>query len=182
MPVYYTTADGLRFSAGDNTLLILGYMLARNLITDRTQADVDRWRELRDKIPNLTADERTEWFGTMKGRYSFEDMNRVEGAVEYLYSEFLARGYSIEVLETKIDWDVWSVPTKTDMARYLGNISKLRAVLPLHDSTPEVPSVNDKLDWRKANDIEQILMDIEDMMLKTDHSWIYAGEIYSGEV
>ena len=182
MPVLYTTADGLQFAASDETLLVLGYTLALELITDRTQADVDRWRELRDKLPDLTAAERAEWFGTMKGRYTHDDMNRVEGAVEYLCDEFLDRGYITEALDVKIDWNLWSVPTRTDMGRYLGNIAKLRGVLRLHDSTPAVPSVNDKLDWRKANDIEQILVDIEDMMLKIDQSWHYAGELYSGEV
>ena len=57
-------------------------------------------------------------------------------------------------------------------------------------TTPEVPprilataiNSNDGLTYTWANDIEQILMDIDVLLTNIAAGWLYSGEIYSGEV
>lgn len=61
----YTTGDGKPYTAEDGTLLVVG--VALDLITDRTAADVSRWRSLRDKgyinmtAAGATSDDGTYW-------------------------------------------------------------------------------------------------------------------------
>ena len=67
-----------------------------NLITDRTQADVDRYTELKDKsLRGMTDDEKAEWQTQLKGAYNFTDMNRVEAAVEDLANRLTEAGYIV---------------------------------------------------------------------------------------
>lgn len=156
---------------------------SQGLITDRTAADVTRWRELHDKgWEAMSAAERTEWSGEMRGRYSYTDMNRVESAVYALSQRFYEKGYLDAPLSVKTDWDVWDVPTVADMRRYLNNISVLRGLVTVYPTTPEVPSLQQQFDYERANDIEQILIDVDQMITAIPQSWIYAGEIKSGEV
>ena len=60
-----------------------------NLVSDRTQADVDRVFTLKNKIlteglSSLSAEEKTEYMAGMKGAYNYGDMNRVGQAVAYI--------------------------------------------------------------------------------------------------
>lgn len=153
------------------------------MITDRTEHDVARWRELHDKgWSAMTADERIEWMGEMKGRYSFADMNRVESAVAALSARFVKEGYLTSPLSVKTDWNHRSIPTRADMARYLGNIALLRGLLPGYPTTPDAPTIDQRMNYKRANDIEKILLDLDDILTKIPNSRFYAGEIYSGEV
>ena len=55
------------------------------LVTDRTQADVERVRELAAKgFAAMTAAEQAEWLTGMKGAYNAADLNRVGIALNYL--------------------------------------------------------------------------------------------------
>lgn len=55
------------------------------LVTDRTQADVERVRELAAKgFSAMTSDEQAEWLAGMKGAYNASDLNRVGTALNYL--------------------------------------------------------------------------------------------------
>jgi len=153
------------------------------MITDRTIQDVARWKELHDKgWAGMTAAEQAEWNGEMKGRYSFTDMNRVESAVEALSARFVEKGYLDAPLTVKTDWHSFSVPTRTDMTRYLGNIATLRSLVTVYPDTPLAPTVNQKFNFERANDIEKILLDVDAILTAIPQSWFYAGEIMSGEV
>ena len=48
--------------------------------------------------------------------------------------------------------------------------------------TPPVPESIEGLTWQKANDIEQILFDINALLNNMENSFVYSGEVYSGEV
>lgn len=65
------------------------------LITDRTQADVNRVLTLSAKgWAAMTAAEREEFAAGMKGAYNATDLNRVNAAMEYLESRLVAMGYT----------------------------------------------------------------------------------------
>ena len=152
-----------------------------HLITDRTAADVARWKELRDKgFDAMTADERAEWLGDMKGAYSFTDMNRVEGAVAYIAQKLTALGYPFSPT-VKINWSMEDIPTKADMTRYFGNVASLRTQLPVYTGISTAPSASDSMDYSKANDLEKVLLEINYRVDMIPESWIYSAEIFSGE-
>ena len=158
------------------------YFGALNLITDRTQRDVERWRLLHSKgYDALTDAEKAEWQTAMKGAYNYVDMNRVESAVAFVANRLSELGYFISP-EIKATWNVTDHPTKADMDRYLGNIALLRAVLPLYQTTPKAPTTSKKMDYLVANDIEKILSDLDRQIAAINQSWYYAGDVFTGEI
>lgn len=126
------------------------------LITDRTQAHVNRLKSLAKKgWDNMTASERSEWLGevgdTWKGAYNCSDLNRVEAAVQELSDMFQLE------LTTKTDWNVWDVPDSLDMSRYLGNVQTLRGYYQGTADVPTAPTSMHGFSYVEANNIEKIL-------------------------
>lgn len=110
------------------------------LITDRTADDV-----------RLETD---------KGHYNASDLNRVGLAMEYLSKRFASYGYTAPV-SPKTDWVIEDIPTIEQMANYLKDLATLRGVYSVLQTTPSVPPDMKYLTYGEANDIEQILSDIE---------------------
>ena len=151
-------------------------------ITDRSQKDVERWKELHQKgFEQMSPEEQTEWLAPMKGCYGHTDMNRVESAVEALSARLSELGYLYHPT-VKTNWARYSIPTKQEVERYFGNVAKLRELLSVYPDTPEAPTIGDKLNWSRANDIEKILSDIEKLADTLVQNRYYAGEIFAGEV
>lgn len=107
-----------------------------------------------------------------KGAYNYSDMNRVERAAAEL-SDL----YGLN-LETKTDWDVWSVPQASDMVRYITNVKKIRHASLHPNSMAAAPDGMAGLNYNDANNIEKILLTAHE---NTDHI-VRFGELYSGEV
>ena len=139
------------------------------LVTARTQADVDA--------------------GNAKGTYKASDLNRVGAAMNYVAARLREQGYDPHI-SPKTDWkdDDWVDPAA--QAVYLGDLAELRKQFALYETTPEVPPrilatgihTNDGLTHTWANNIEQILVDIDALLTNIAAGWLYSGEIYSGEV
>ena len=161
------------------------------LVYDRTQADVDRVKLLKEKIllqglSSLTPEEQSEYMGGMKGAYNYTDLNRVGEAVNYIKSNMVGlpdqldqyreeQGVSddpyyqvdydisgLSAVSGKTDWTVSDIPSSAQMDQYLNNISRLMVVLPLPPDTPLLPTHMQYLGWYNANVIEQILKVIND--------------------
>jgi hypothetical protein len=137
----------------------------------------------------MTDRERREWLGqidatpsAVKGMYSHRDIRRVERWVKYLSERLSILGYALGDLTIKEDWSYGDDFWKEDAVRYLGNIARLRNCVTLKDTTPEAPSITDTFDYEAANNIEQILLDIDDVANRVIKSWHFAGEIFTGEV
>lgn len=154
-----------------------------NLITDRTARDVERWRLLHSKgWAAMTDEEKVEWKTSLKGVYNYVDMNRVENAVVYIADRLNELGYSVPPMETHV-WGIADHPTKEDMERYFANVATIRAAMPvLYPTTPQAPTTKKKLDYQMANDIEQILFDVDRLVSNVKQGWYYAGEVFTGEV
>ena len=136
------------------------------LVTDRTEADVSRYSELRDKgWAEMTTAEKAEWVAGMKGAYNASDLNRVASAMAYLSQRFASAGYSVPV-SSPTDWANGDIPRKDDLDTYLDDLRRIRAALAVMDTTPEAPESMDYLTWAKANDIEKILADVDDLLTK----------------
>ena len=149
-------------AAGTSTsyALTLYYGLL-SLITDRTRADVANQ--------------------TDKGFYNASDLNRVGAAVEYIAGRFTALGYDCPVTVKK-DWLTSDAPTASQLETYRQNIVTLRSRIAVMQSTPEAPASMAGLNYVKANNIEQILLDLDALITNITKSWYFSGEVYAGEV
>ena len=143
-----------------NYTLTLYYGLL-SLITDRTRADVEN--------------------ETDKGFYNASDLNRVGAAVEYIAGRFASLGYACPVTVKK-DWLTSDAPTASQMETYRQNIVTLRGQITVMASTPEAPASMAGLNYVKANNIEQILLDLDALITNITKSWCFSGELYAGEV
>jgi hypothetical protein len=144
------------------------------LITDRTQAHVDRLNALLAKGWNRFSDsEKNLWYGEVaKGAYNYTDLNRVESAVAEIA---VTLGLT---LTTKTDWSRWDVPTPEDMARYLSNIEAVKNASPSGGNFPDVPTRMTGLTFEVANRIEEILL----LAHRSADSIPRSGELFCGEV
>ena len=152
------------------------------LITDRTQQDVGRIRELAKKLNagTATVEELAEWNSiVLKGSYDYSDLNRVGDAVQYLSEILKSRGYDCPVIP-KLDWSESGRGAPSDMAQYLQNVQTLRGILTLLPETPNVPADMEKLTWQEANAIEQILVDLESTIKTMLKTRVACGDAYCG--
>lgn len=156
----YTVKAVTAAGVSTNYALTLYYGLF-SLITDRTRADVANQ--------------------TDKGFYNAIDLNRVGAAVEYIAGRFTALGYACPVTVKK-DWLTSDAPTASQMETYRQNIATLRNRIAVMASTPEAPASMAGLNYVKANNIEQILLDLDALIDKLIKSWFFSGELYAGEV
>lgn len=154
------------------------------LITDRTQADVDRVKVIAKKIESGTASESelAEWnAAALKGSYNATDLNRVGAAIQYVAERINGYGYVVHV-SPRTDWGEEDCPTPSAMSRYLADLAVLRSTFSVLQSTPEVPADMEALTYTEANNIEKILEDIDYLLTNTVKGWFYSGEVFSGEV
>lgn len=178
--VALTAVNAAGTSASYELTLYYGVL---NLITDRTRADVERVAYLRGRVAAGTATEaeEAEWETVLKGAYNASDLNRVGAAVAYLAERFTDQGYAVTV-EPKTDWMEEAWPTASDMERYLADVEKLRAQIAVMDTTPQTPESMENLTYTAANDIEQILLDLDELLTHAQQAWFYSGELYAGEI
>lgn len=149
------------------------------VVIDRTQADVLRVKALNAKgWEGMSAAERTEWLGGLKGAYNVSDLNRVGNNVAYLAGVLDGYGYMVSVAP-KTNWTVEDIPTQAQMATYLGNVQALKDGF---YGTTDLPETMDKLTADGANNIERLLCEIEQNIHNMTAAWHYSGELFSGEV
>ena len=153
------------------------------LITDRTLTDVDRIAQLaaRVSVGTATDAEKTEWASDLKGAYNASDLNRVGAAVAYVAGRLNGYGYYVSV-SPKQDWTANDIPTAGQMATYIQDVAALRGAIAVMDSTPPTPESASGLTWQEANNIEQIILDVDELLTRMAAAWFYSGDLYAGEV
>lgn len=135
------------------------------LITDRTAEDYARALELSAiRWQDMTPEQQAEWQTSLKGAYNASDLNRVTEAVEYLVGRLRSFGYAVEytavtVSGSRTEWTEDDIPTASQLAQYLANVKAVRDAI--ENQAPEPPADMVGLTYEEANDIEQILVDIE---------------------
>lgn len=154
-------------------------MIIDTLITDRTQADVDRVAELTAKwLDNtITSAEKTEWNAGLKGAYNASDLNRVGEAVEYIANILNSSGRSVSVT-AKQNWVYTDIPTATQMRAFLTDLSILKSSVSRVNGT--VPASMDNLTFATANNIEQLLVNIYDAIIRERADYELCGIAISG--
>ena len=145
------------------------------LVTDRTQADVERVQALAAKgFAAMTAAEQAEWLAGMKGAYNASDMNRVGTALNYLAARLAPIcGMSI-AWSAKTDWAVTDIATASQAETYRQQIQDIRDALAYPAGTPDAPELA-RLTYTDANNIERILKLCEDLIINVAKSFRYTG-------
>lgn len=179
----YDTVTATFFgNAGSGVFIAGDIVMSQWMITDRTQQDVDRAKFLATKDwHDMTEEERAEWLSPMKGTYNYTDLNRVETAVQYLTGELNKYGY-LSTRPTTRSWSMTDLPSEADFERYLNNVVLIRNALTVWKTTPSVPTDMKRFDHNKANDLEQILVDVDRLLNYMKDAWFYAGDLYLAEV
>lgn len=176
--VSITAINNARIATRLDTIIYYGL----HLTADRTQFDVDRVNNLAKKgWANMTAEERADWEAGLKGAYNCTDLNRVQSAVRYLQDRFATIGYFVELSDPRT-WTVQDTPTQTEMAEYLADVRAIRGIITLFNNTPQVPDTMVGFNYIKANNIEQILLDVDTLLTNMVSSFVYSGEFYGGEL
>lgn len=67
-------------------------------------------------------------------------------------------------LKDPYTWYETDIPTEELMDAYLANVEALRSTLGVLESTPQTPESMEALTWVEANNIEQILLDVQQMI------------------
>lgn len=132
-----------------------------------------------DLITDRTA---SETGNTSKGFYFSNDLNRVGYAIDYLKDWLYSFGYSLETSPKK-DWTMEDIPSKAQMEHYLEDINTIKSMLTrINGEGPEPPETMRFLRWNKANDIEQILVNLEENLNRIPPAYFYSNEIFAGEL
>ena len=180
--IYHVELSIVSSTGASTTASFTLYYGLLNLITDRTQADVDYVARISAKgWSGMTDSEKSAWLLGLKGSYNYIDLNRVGNAVTYVAGRLTEAGYFVPV-SPKIDWTESDIPKESDMQTYLEDVEILRSALTVLPETPEVPEDMEGLTYEEANDIERIILAVDDLITKMINSYFYSNEIFSGEV
>jgi len=114
------------------------------------------------------------------GHYNAPDVNRIGTAVAYVRDRLAVAGYSVKV-KPKTDWQIGDVPTAAQTTQYAADIAAIRAAFAVYKSTPPAPPDIDGLTAAEANDIEQILADVDDLITKMMLAYRHSGMMYAGQ-
>ena len=145
------------------------------LITNRTQADVERVKALAGKgFAAMTAAERAEWLAGMKGAYNASDMNRVGTALNYLAGRLGAICGKSITWTAKTDWAVTDIITASQAEAYRQQIQTIRDALAYPAGMPDAPELA-RLTYTDANNIERILKLCEDLIVNVAKSFRHTG-------
>ena len=159
-------------------------MTELNLITDRTQADVDYALALKKRgWGGMTAAERAEWTAGLKGAYNTTDLNRVGEALNFLREALADEGYiSPNLFVAKTNWVATDIPTERDLSEYLSFVDSIRNATVQFADTPLTPVYTGTLSYRSANDIEKILLAAEHILCNIRNAWFFCDDFHCGEV
>lgn len=155
------------------------------LITDRTQADVDYVARLNALGElRMTAQELADWRTDLKGAYNASDLNRVGQAVAYVAALLNSYGYAADVtpLKTWQGGDTPDIPTVAEMQTYLANVRAVREALTVPLDMPQLPASMDGLTYEGANAIEQVLLIVDELLMRMAASFVYCGQPYCGQI
>ena len=144
----------------------------QDAVYDRTQADVDRIKELLSKVKfsELTTEEKAELLTDSKGALNMSDLERIKNNIDLM----------AEVLELRITTTaIPDITTTSYFNEIRQNVQTIRNAGFIRNTTPRVPAAPLNT-YEKWNDIEKILHDTYDILMNNFH--YYAGEqLYGGD-
>lgn len=158
-------------------LRLFGYTAATGATTEMSAVRLYFYRlyegpELkRDLIPCIDADNQGCLFDLVSQK-----------AFKAAGSGDLAAGPELPKEEAKdpYTWYESDIPTRALLQKYLDNVQAMRDVLMLSEFTPSVPDSMELFTYLKANDIEKILIDVENMIHVMEQTFVACGPATCG--
>ena len=152
-------------------------------VTDRTRDDVDRARYIAQLVNSgqADADIMTEWLASDNNASDFARVTDQLTTISSLLSIYYGTNVNITTrVWTEPTPGVSPAPTKSDYDNYGNAIRKIVATVGLQGY--DFSMVPYRLDYNKANEIEQALKAIYDALdASKNHVVMYSGEYYAGE-
>lgn len=136
-------------------------------VWDRTQADVDFARENRNNPEHL------------KGALNYSDWARITGNIYYLAEMLTAYGRPVTVT-CKNEWSMHDIPKASEIQHVRDDLDKVRRAFYIMKDTPSTPMLPLN-HYKKINDMERILHDVETLFANMLASLVQCGEIECGE-
>lgn len=147
--------------------------IIESLITDRTAQDV---QELREMLASGNLDQ-----AQHKGAYNYTDLNRVAEALKFVAQELEAIGFDCSIAKNYKVFTMADIPTLDDTTQILEDLAKLKnqfSQVPL----PNILSNFNYMSFEEANNIEQLLVDLHNLVPRIQKAWSYSSDIYAGEL
>ena len=163
---YLGNTTSITFNPSEDGTLLCIFTNVYALIFDRTQADVDKVKELAGKFKNgtITDMEKVEWNTGLKGSINTSDLTRV-----LYYINYLAENINIPITEQTT---VPEIPRVSWYGVLLSNLNKLKRNYSVHEDTPDIPT-QPLNTYQKWNAIEEILFDLNEIY--ESQTWYYTG-------
>ena len=135
------------------------------------------YRDINDIIAN-----------TERTYINYTDLNRIETRMEELSNQLNNYKY-FNNIQTKTDWDKQTntnsstnIPIKNELTIIVNNLKTLVNYYYVYDTTPNCIDSFENLDIYKANDIEEILYDLQDVINNAKKQFKFCGTIFCGGV
>lgn len=147
-------------------------MIIDELIYDRTSEDLQVAKDcIKNNIPFPNDNLRYSW--------DYRALNRTEEAMEYVNDIFKELGY-FRNMEFKTDWSNEEI-TPEQSKRYIENLKALRSFIIMESKTPVAPNTINGMSIERANDIEKIIYDIDELLKKLLANFRYVNDVYCNE-
>lgn len=191
-PVEFSAEIPLAIAANDFTvtatdgagLVTVEQFRVIRLVTDRTEEDAEKLRDLFARGLNDWTAEETDWFTSTlcrRGGYDSLDVNRVELAADFVGGWLHEQGHFAS-WDPPVYWDPDGAFQASNAGRYLGRVESIREALAVPEGTPEAPKdMETALTLDGANGIEAILVAVDALRPLLERSPWGSGEIYCGE-
>lgn len=150
------------------------------MITDRTQADVDKALEIRDEKVKVFKTLSEDDINTLeRGTITINTLNRIENKQDELKNLFNDMGYWNTNIITKTDWVNGDIFYKEDFQRIINNENILRIAFFAYSDTPKTPDIS--FHYEDINSLEKILEDLDIMINDVKSNYLECGTFECGE-
>lgn len=149
------------------------------MIYDRTQADIDNAKEIRDKYIKSFSELTDDQITTLeRGFLTYNTLNRIENKQLDLRKLLNDIGYWNTEMSHRL-WETGDIFTEDDFQRIVDNHNILRNAFFVYSDTPNTPSIS--FSYEDINSLEKILFDIETMIGDVKSNYRECGNYNCGE-
>lgn len=152
------------------------------MITDRTQADIDKaltYRKL--VIANPTGTLPSDFNRVIiRGACNSTMLNRIDTQLVWIKNRLRTYGYSTQIVFAGKDWSNSNeIVDRVSYELVFKNVKNAKDNFWVYSTTPEIPTY--LYGWREANDIEKVLEDITDAIYDMIDCMKQCNEVTCGE-
>ncbi len=155
-------------------------MRNKDMITDRTQIDIDEAKSICKNYVKKFKTLTTEQILTLeRGTITINTLNRIENKQEELKNLFNDMGYWNTPIVNKV-WGENDIFNVDDFQRIIDNTNVLREVFFVYKNTPNTPFVS--YSYNDINALEKILYDFDVMINDVKSKYKRCGTFRCGEL